>query len=45
MQWMLVIFNGINVNGRQIRERKKTDFSKKIELAFEIGLPVNFQKQ
>ena len=25
--------------------KKKTDFPKKIELAFEIGLPVNFQKQ
>ena len=41
-----MIFNGINVNGRQIWEKEHHDVSKKkkkkkIELVFEIGLPAN----
>ena len=40
MQVMHVIFNGINVNGRQI-EQWRSKKKKKNELAFEIGLPVN----
>ena len=39
MQVMHVIFNGINVNGRQIEQWRSK--KKKNELAFEIGLPVN----
>ena len=36
-----MIFNDINVNGKKIWEIKHCDVSKKIELGFEIGLPVN----
>ena len=35
------IFNDINVNGRQTREREHCDIPKKIKLAFEISCPVN----
>ena len=48
MKGMHVIFNGVNVNGRQICEiehshvqKKKKKKKKRIKLAFEIGLPVN----
>ena len=41
MQGMHVIFNGINVNGRPISKIEYCDVPKKIELTFEIGLPVN----
>ena len=40
MQEMHKIFNGINGNGKQIWEIELWH-SKKIELAFEIGLPIN----
>ena len=38
-----MIFNDINVNGRQIWEKEHHDVSKKkkIELVFEVGLPAN----
>ena len=37
-----MIFNGINVNGRQIWETQNTVTTQKNpELAFEIGLPVD----
>ena len=39
-----MIFNGINVSGRQIWEIKHRDVPKKIELPFEIDLPVNETK-
>ena len=38
---MHMIFNDINVNGRQIREIEHYDVKKKIKLRFEIGLPLN----
>ena len=38
---MHVIFNGSNANERQIREKEHCDNPKKIELTFELGLPVN----
>ena len=39
---MHFIFNGISVNGRQISEIENCDdVPKKIELVFEIGLPVD----
>ena len=38
---MHVIFNGINGNGRLISKIEYCDVPKKIELTFEIGLPVN----
>ena len=40
MKGMHMIFNDINVNGRQIWEIEHYD-GKKIKLAFEIGLPLN----
>ena len=36
-----MIFNNINVNARQISEIEHCEIPKKIELVFEIGLPVN----
>ena len=36
-----MIFNGTNVNGRQIWEREHCSIPKRIKLVFEIGLPVN----
>ena len=36
-----MIFNGTNVNGRQIWEREHCGIPKRIKLLFEIGLPVD----
>ena len=38
---MNMILNDINVNARQISEIEHCVIPRKIELAFEIGLPVN----
>ena len=36
-----MIFNDINVNGKEIWEIKPCAAPKKVKLGFEIGLPVN----
>ena len=36
-----MIFNGTNVNGRQIWEREHCGIPKRLKLVFEIGLPVD----
>ena len=41
IQGMYMIFNSINVNGRQIWEIEHWHSKTKIELVFEISLPVN----
>ena len=38
---MHVLFNDINVNGKEIREIEHREVPKKFELGFEIGIPVN----